>query len=152
MQPSTLKTTRANISSVLIADPPKYKKIKLSNIKDLCIRHPNKIRLMWVTGHAGIEECADRTAKTHMYIIPSIMAYSALNSDISKMMDVILQNKKTSDWRKYNHRYFQINVDAVFARSCCRNKSKIMVRLRMGHTQLTHDYILSGGSKPTCFF
>ena len=64
--------------------------IKKSNssifyIRDLCIKHPNKIRLMRVPGNAGFEgnECADRTAKdTHM--IPSIMDYSALNSDISK--------------------------------------------------------------------
>ena len=60
-----------------------------------------------------------------------------------------------SDWSVHKHRYSQINVDgvkAVFATSCSRNKSKIMVRLRMGHTQLTHDYILSGDSKPICLF
>ena len=110
---------------------------------------------MWGPGYAGIDinECTDRTAKdTHK--IPSIIDYSAFNSDISKMIYAILQNKKASYWGEYNHRYSEINADgikAVFAISCFRNKSKIMVRLRMGHTQLTYDYILSGVN-PFAFF
>ena len=111
----------------------------------------------WTCGHWGQRICWSH-CKRHTYdtrMIPSIMDYSALNSDISKMIYVILPNKKASDWSEYNHRCSQINVDdvkAVFATASSRNKSKIMVRLRMAHTQLTHDYILSGDSKITCFF
>ena len=83
------------------------------------------------------------------------MGYRALNSDISKMIYAIFQNKKASDWRGYNQRYSQINVDGVktvLATSRSGNKSKIMVRLRMAYTQLAHEYILSRDSKAICFF
>ena len=130
--------------------------INISQIRDICIKHPNKLRLMWVPGHTGIEgnELADRIAN-EAHTSPCFVQYSAFEKDIVKAINFMLYQKQMDKWSNYNHRYAKINISRkkeIFPPTCTRMKSKIMVRLRIGHTQLTHEHILTGNTRPQCIF
>lgn len=128
----------------------------ISRIRDLCIKNPNKIRLMWVPGHSGIHgnELADKIANDS-HLSPSILHPVFFEKDITNEINTILQNKYLMEWANYNHRYSKINTDkskTIFSSTCTRKSAKIMSRLRIGHTKLTHAHILTRSSRPDCIF
>ena len=128
----------------------------ISRIRDLCIKNPNIIRLMWVPGHSGIHgnELADKIANDS-HLSPSILHPVFFEKDITNEINTILQNKYLMEWANYNHRYSKINTDkskTIFSSTCTRKSAKIMSRLRIGHTKLTHAHILTRSSRPDCIF
>ena len=122
-------------------------------IRNICIKQPNKIRLMWVPGHAGISgnEFAD-IAANEAHITPNFHIYTSFHKDTFNFIKKEIQEQKNMKWNAYNHRYKDLNPfckKVQFPTDCSSTKSRIIVRLRLGHTQITHEHLLNR-SCPTC--
>lgn len=125
-----------------------------SQIRQICIKCPNKIKLFWVPGHQGIRgnEIADTAAKDtgtrpcHL-IIPSV------EREILNKIKEIVREMFLSEWQAFSHPYRNINPHkhAVnFPANCKRHYCSIVTRMRIGHTKISHQHLLSGENKPPC--
>ena len=128
----------------------------ITNIRDLLIKYPRKLKLMWVPGHANIKgnEFADRAA-AEANNTDSTNYYVAETSDILKSISKFQNTQRISNWPSYNHYYRTNNINgtkACYPSSASRQQTRLFVRLRIGHTKTTHEHILKGKEPPICNF
>ncbi len=128
----------------------------IGKIRDLCIKHKQKIALLWVPGHVGIpgNEQADNAAK-YFESAPTFQYEPQDQNDVKKMLQEHSRNKSIMEWRRFEHRYTNLNParnKVIYPTSISRLQSTIFTRLRIGHTQLTHQHILIGRQPPNCPF
>lgn len=130
--------------------------VQLCNTLTQALAKKIQIEFCWVPGHIGIEgneladraasACVDRTVDHNS--IPATDYRVPLKRQIKyawqREWDSQLQNKLhmikpiLSEWRSARHRerFYEI----------------VLCRLRIGHTHLTHSYLLRRESEPTCDF
>ena len=119
----------------------------ITAIRNLCIRHSNNIKISWIPGHKGIagNEVADGIARSAVKSL--CLTFNSLeHHDLKKMIKITMQEKKLCDWRTYEHWYKNFNptgVKIIYPIVTPYNKIKIFVRLRIGHTALTHGHLLT---------
>ena len=120
------------------------------------VRHRN-IKFCWIPSHIGLQgnEEADREAKDAAKCnfltkkVPHIDVRPAIRTYIVKRW----QQMWTSPVLSTNRKYRNIREDIGIWKSSFnpnRRFEVILTRLRIGHTRLTHNYILEGSSAPVC--
>ena len=116
----------------------------------------NNYLLCWVPSHVGIvgNEQADRLAnkatKDNRKAPNPLMRYDAKSKIKCKMKDIWAQR-----WNQNTSNKLQQITDSIspIPRISCddRKWERTLTRLRIGHTRLTHGYLLAGSrTPPTC--
>ena len=114
----------------------------------------SKPELIWIPGHSGINgnERADREANSAINL-NEILKISLSSSDFDATIRNRLDNYYEDIWTNTGTALRDIhptlkpwttnNLD-------CRQHERLITRLRIGHTILTHDYIMYKRPPPTC--
>ena len=115
------------------------------------------VQFCWVPSHVGIQgnEFADREAKAA--ICKDISFYQVPASDMKWPIRKYIREKWQARWSdplmNNNKKYKAIrqSVDRWHSSHNSNRKVEVVLsRLRIGHTRLTHQYILEGGGAPVC--
>ena len=115
-----------------------------------------EIVFLWVPGHTGIlgNERADQEAKAAL-TLPDVTTipknYHSMKSSIRERSKLFWQNKWSDDPSRTQMHDLKPNIGSWT--SCFRSsrlEEKVLARVRLGHTYLTHSYIFSKSRRPVC--
>ena len=143
-----------SLSVVRAVSNPNHNSKLINNIRDLLIRNPNKIKLMWVPSHIGIlgNEYADNAAKACDK--SPIFTFDVFSKkDLQRFIDQTIKKNKILKWSRYENHYSKINIDRltpIYPPSLSRATVSKFIRLRLGHTISTHQHILRKENSPVC--
>ena len=125
----------------------------ISKIRDMCIQNNQKIKLMWVPGHKGIKgnEVADMEAR-YAISAPTHQFHMYSRDDLRRFMNRENKTAKQQRWASFHHDYARINthLEHKFPKEAKRQQIKMLVRLRIGHTKMTHENLLIGHPRNSC--
>ena len=113
-----------------------------------------KIVLCWIPSHIGIQgnEMVDKQAKTSLSLEPTSfkIPFSNFKPSINKY---ILEEWQTSWNNSIGNKLLDIKPTIGEYQSVVRNirrEEVVLARLRLGHTRVTHSYLLQGEEHPQC--
>ena len=128
----------------------------INGIRSLCHKNQKEYYLCWVPSHVGItgNERADRLANEatkNVIQIPNKMTRIDAKSKIKCKM----KERWAHRWNQNSNNKLKNITENLspFPSSAWNNHKweRTLIRLRIGHTRLTHGYLLSGSrSAPTC--
>lgn len=132
-----------------------------SRIRSLITQHAPKIKIMWIPGHSGIKgnELADQAAKSASSM-PLILTPNINTTDIKKHLKADLATKQKEHIINCSPWYQSINTNTShpcdYLKQSHPNWTRLdqikIIRLRLGHTNITHQHYLNPNSIPTCPF
>ncbi|XP_074028321.1 uncharacterized protein [Leptinotarsa decemlineata] len=112
------------------------------------------IHFMWVPSHVGIagNERADQLAKDAITNLLTDIEKRIAHPDMKLFYKQILTNVWQQQWNGSNSKLSAIKPLVLPWKSLpkTRKLQVIQSRLRLGHTRLTHEYILNDNNPPTC--
>lgn len=161
-----LKLCKANsIKNVICTDSrsvfdaalnPRNRNETIISIQQLLIKLKNRVKLCWIPSHIGIlgNEAADKAAK-NTQMQPTYLHIPPTKNYISRLTIQNLDNSIQQKWGRYRHIYQTINpcrTPIVLPNSTNTHKNKCFTRLRLTHTRLTHQYLLTKDPQPVCTF
>ena len=113
------------------------------------------IHFCWIPGHMGIcgNEKADELAKVGLELEPTDIPIP--HSDYKTAINKFILLRWQDRWsRQGENKLFQIQ-NSIGLWPCAMQQRRrdeiVLARIRMGHTQLTHSYIVKGENPPECF-
>ena len=113
-----------------------------------------EIALCWIPSHIGIQgnEMVDKQAKTSLSLEPTSfkIPFSNFKPSINKY---ILEEWQTSWNNSIGNKLLDIKPTIGEYQSVVRNirrEEVVLARLRLGHTRVTHSYLLQGEEPPQC--
>ena len=113
-----------------------------------------KITLMWVRGHIDIKgnEIADKQAKIAATNSEFETIPGTSYKDIKKHINDIIQKKWLNTWKQQFTKLNTIKTSTMrwINTSLKRKEETVLNRLRIGHTQLTHGYLMAKEEPPAC--
>lgn len=127
----------------------------VNGIRQTIIDSGKSLTLCWTPSHVGIagNEEADRAAKaaTHLHDIQQI---SIPRADYRSVIKRAVITQWSHEWNLLQGnklRRIQHSTKPLVT-SCQRNRQweRILMRLRIGHTKLTHLHLVTGGPLPYC--
>ena len=111
-----------------------------------------EIALCWIPSHIGIQgnETVDKQAKTSLSLEPTSfkIPFSNFKPSINKY---ILEERQTSWNNSIGNNLLYIKPTIGEYQSVVRNirrEEVVLARLRLGHTRVTHSYLLQGEEHP----
>ena len=113
------------------------------------------ILFCWVPSHIGIRgnEQADRAAKAALDQRPTDMLM--LYTDFKRPIFNYVRGKWQTFWHtQVNNKLYNIQADIskrYYSSRQIRREEAVLTRVRIGHSQLTHGYILKGEDQPECY-
>ena len=113
-----------------------------------------EIVLCWIPSHIGIQgnEMVDKQAKTSLSLEPTSFKIPFLNFKPS-INKYILDQWQTSLNNSIGNKLHEIKPTIGVHPSVVRNIRKedvVLAQLRLGHTRVTHSYLLQGEEQPHC--
>ena len=117
-----------------------------------------QVHFCWVPAHVGImgNELADREAKS-VIARESITLNFIPHSDLKRVIHSYIKKKWQNHWSSpelaNNRKYKKIRESVDHWSSGyqkIRKTEVVLSRLRIGHTHITHQFLLEGGSAPEC--
>lgn len=142
-------------SSLEAIDNPLNKHPIVQNIKSTIFSSPNKIVLLWVPAHVGIcgNEIADNYAnqalssndKDDHMTYDDIQAYTKKKFRLVNNLQWMAQ---TGHLRMLKHD----SDKSDYSPGLSRREAVVLARLRIGHTNLTHQHYMSKEAPPICPF
>ena len=110
------------------------------------------IVLCWIPSHIGIlgNELVDQQAKTPLSLEPTFykIPFSNLKSSNNKY---ILDQRQTSRFNNIGNKLHEIKPTFDEYQSVVLNiKKVVLAQFRLGHTRVTHSYLLLGEEQPQC--
>nr|CAH7760377.1 unnamed protein product [Callosobruchus chinensis] len=117
--------------------------------------HGKKVHLIWTPGHVGItrNERADAAAREAAALDRIDDGIPVPVSDIIKNLKVSVKRVWQTEWDQYGGhlKHTKSRVDKwYYPNNITRKQQVLLCRLRIGHTNLTYLYLLSGGPRPLC--
>ena len=115
-----------------------------------------KIQFLWIPGHSGIKgnERADQIAKdalTFVRITQLPSDFSSLKSSIRRAIYAYWQSQWENNGTQTQLKTLKPKIqDWSSAYRKNRQEEKVLARLRIGHTYLTHHFIYSKDPRPRC--
>ena len=113
-----------------------------------------EIALCWIPSHIGIQgnEMVDKQAKASLSLEPTSfkIPFSNFKPSINKY---ILEEWQTSWNNSIGNKLLDIKPTIGEYQSVVRNirrEEAVLARLRLGHTRVTHSYLLQGEEHPQC--
>ena len=122
---------------------------------DLKLQDKN-IVFCWVPGHIGISgnEKADKKAKTALHLTQSNRKIPF--QDCIAIIKPLITSLWQQSWdNQINNKLHEIKPKLGITKSATRKSRKeetVLARLRLGHTRLTHSYLMNGSFAPRCKF
>lgn len=119
------------------------------------MKQGRKITLMWIPSHQGIpgNELADAAAKEATRL-PLHVPTSIPHIDAIKYISRKLHNHWQTSWKESSssklHEVTQHSRMKYPLQNFKRQDQVIITRLRVGHTKITHSYLLDRTLPPTC--
>ena len=119
------------------------------------LRQSKKITFCWIPGHMGIQgnDKADSLAKAAINIPPdktSKLPYTDLKHKIKQIITKRWQQLWDENAQKKLRQIEPLLKERKREASNTRREKNILPRLRIGHTRLTHDFILKEEPPPKC--
>ena len=123
----------------------------------LSIRY-KEVQFCWVPAHVGIQgnELADQEAR-NVILEKDVEFHHIPSSDMKWCIRSHIRNKWQACWSSpllaNNKKYKEVRDSVKHWPSSFNSNRKVEVvlsRLRIGHTYLTHQYLLEGGNVPVC--
>ena len=113
------------------------------------------ISFVWIPSHVGItgNENADRLAKTALFGTQNtklLICWSDLKPKIDKYINDIWQRDWDGEVQNKLHHilpYLKENLQ----KGNTRKEQTVMTRLRIGHTWITHSFLLKREEQPYCY-
>ena len=127
----------------------------LHHIRDMINSIQTEIKLLWIPGHTGIpgNEKADLAAKASLQDPPANHIHCP-SQDFIKAIHTNYKSSLQFDWDANPHFHYHLIKPVLGHWSTSnqnnRRKEIILARLRMGHTNLTHIYIIESSPPPNC--
>ena len=131
---------------------PKSESVK--SIQQILLSIKYKTKIMWIPGHAGIggNEHADRAAKAaRNYPVHKFSLHN--KNKITKIARSRIHENVLERWNQYNHYYKQFNPSRksiILPTQSSATAIKYFIRLRLGHTILTHKHYFNKEPPPIC--
>ncbi len=135
----------------------------LSNplIKQLLIKHHNisvskNIVFCWLPSHSGIHgnEEADKAAKSALNLNEAKMKLPF--TDFKPLINQYIHSKWQASWNSMtSNKLFSIKPtlgDSLLSYKAIRREEVVLARCRIGHTHITHSFILKREEQPECVF
>ncbi|GBN51923.1 hypothetical protein AVEN_90822-1 [Araneus ventricosus] len=109
-----------------------------------------RILFSWVPSHVGItgNELADKSAKSATEFLTRPIVYADVRSAVNQWCHC--QWPKKWNMETNNKLHVIKPVLSHWVRKLNRRCDVVLTRLRIGHTRLTHKYLLFAESSPTC--
>jgi hypothetical protein len=111
---------------------------------------------VWIPSHSGIKENdkVDSLAKSSL----SDQEYENYNSnmfDLRKYVRKVIKDSWENDWKMImtDNKLRSLKPDLSPWKNLeltTRHESKVLTRLRIGHTSLTHSFLMDGSLQPRC--
>ena len=111
------------------------------------------IKLCWTPSHVGIpgNELADKEAKKAISL-ETISGKRLPNSDYKVLIKHAVRDKWREDWRNLSQNKYRVLTETPNPLSGSSNKNRhwerTLARLRLGHSHLTHSFLMNGDSEP----
>lgn len=126
----------------------------VETIRDLLISNSQTLKIVWIPGHTGIRgnEAADTAARSAIKE-PLKMFYQYNKKDINILLLANWKYKRKNAWTNYNHTYKNFNpngVKPIYPNNVSQKKLKIYIRLRLGHSYITHKHLFNKESPALC--
>lgn len=130
--------------------------VQIQNLIHQLLSNQFTLVLCWSPGHVGIagNSYADKAAKEAALEIGPFFPGSVSADDKRASLKKQLITDWELDWRsQHQNRLKQLTCGNVVLnplKNLTRQQQVILSRLRIGHTQFSHSYIIKGKDKPTC--
>ena len=132
----------------------RYKLTILKVTTTLCNEH-NNIVFCWLPSHVGVRgnEAADKTVKGALTSAVSIAEVTV--SDWKPKAIQVVQNIRNRNWEEVQSNKLKEIVPSLkeHQQLQCHNRRDevVLTQLRIGHSRLTHAFLLKGKPPPECF-
>ena len=146
-----------SVLKTLQASEPRHTMISaLQHAMDAETKRGKNIQLCWIPGHSGIigNDTADKKAKEA--VLQQRAYFSVPYRDMYAVVERKVTEKWQEQWRGMRQKLFEVKPEPggwVMQRRLKRREQVVVNRLRMGHTYITHGYLMdreAGGVPPIC--
>ncbi len=126
----------------------------LKEYKELAENHQKTIILCWIPSHIGIpgNEAADKAAKRalELPITELSIHYEDYKFHIKNYIDRLWQRRWDACAGNKLNKVEPVLGDRRSPGQLSRREERVLSRLRIGHTRLTHSFLMSGEDVPRC--
>ena len=146
-----------SLSAVLGIKDSQTKNPLVIEIQNQLVRTNMTVTFMWIPSHVGIlgNEKADAEAK-HATRAILTRHYKIVHTDLNRTIKESIKNKWQSEWNEEINRQNKLGTIKKTTdkwkniNNLNRRDQTVITRLRLGHTKLTHGYLIEKTNIPTC--
>ena len=151
-QANIITDSRSSIQAIMNIQP---RNPIVQNIHDAIKSSQKSFNLCWVPSHVGVDgnEQADRLARASTSS-EAISHWTVSRGDLRTAVKATAKRQWKESWRSLQDNKLREITDSIstLPNSSCPNRmwERALVRLRSGHSRLTHGHIMTRDQPPTC--